>query len=289
MTESLPSDYLYYVNGEFIPASQAAVGLNDLGLVRGYGVFEVLRTYGARPFGLRAHLDRLAYSAAQIELALPWSLDAIAAIVMETLARNAATDVTVRIIVTGGPSSSFLMPEDEPSLLVMLAPVKPYAEHFYRDGAALITLDAARFMPTVKSLNYIPAILGQRKARAAGAVEALYCDAGIITECTTSNFFIFQGDQLITPVQDVLPGITRAAALEVAGDLFEIVERPIRRDELAHADEAFITSTTKEIMPIVRIDAQPIGAGRPGVRTLRLLQHFHEYVAHGANPSFHHL
>ena len=284
------NDFLYYVNGAFVPANQAALALNDLGLVRGYGIFEVLRTYGDRPFGLRAHLDRLAYSAEQIELALPWSLDDLAAIVMETLARNAANDVTVRIVVTGGPSSNFLMPEEHPTLLVMLAPVRPYAEHFYRDGAALITLDAARFMPTVKSLNYIPAILGQRKARAAGAVEALYCDAGgAITECTTSNFFLFQGDQLITPVQEVLPGITRAAALEVAGDLFEIVERPIRRDELAHADEAFITSTTKEIMPIVRIDAQSIGDGRPGIRTLRLLQHFHEYVAHGANPSFHHL
>ena len=282
------TDFLYYVNGDFTPASQAAIGLNDLGLVRGYGVFEVLRTYGERPFGLRAHLDRLAYSAAQIELALPAPLAAIESIVHETLARNAVRDVTIRIIVTGGASSSFLMPEDRPTLLVMLAPVKPYAAQIYADGAALITVDAARFMPTVKSLNYIPVILGQRKARAAGAIEALYCDAaGVITECTTSNFFIFKGDQLITPAQDVLPGVTRAAALEVAGDLFEIVERPILRRELAEADEAFITSTTKEIMPIVRVDAQPIGAGRPGVRTQRLRQSFQAYVAQGSNPTFH--
>jgi branched-chain amino acid aminotransferase len=284
------TDFLYYVNGDFTPASQAAIGLNDLGLVRGYGVFEVLRTYGERPFGLRAHLDRLAYSAAQIELALPAPLPAIEAIVMETLARNAATDVTVRIIVTGGASSSFLMPEDRPTLLVMLAPVKPYAAQMYQDGAALITVDAARFMPTVKSLNYIPAIMGQRKARAAGAIEALYCDAaGVITECTTSNFFIFKGDRLITPAQDVLPGVTRAATLEVAGDLFEIVTRPILRGELAETDEAFITSTTKEIMPIVRIDEQPIGAGRPGARTQRLRQSFQAYVAQGSNPLFHQL
>lgn len=282
------TDYLYYVNGAFTPASQAAIGLNDLGLVRGYGVFEVLRTYGECPFGLRAHLDRLAYSAAQIELALPAPLPEIEAIVMETLARNAARDVTIRIIVTGGASSSFLMPEDHPTLLVMLAPVKPYAAQMYADGAALITVDAARFMPTVKSLNYIPAIIGQRKARAAGAIEALYCDAaGVITECTTSNFFIFKGDQLITPAQDVLPGVTRAAALEVAGDLFAIVTRPIQRDELAEADEAFITSTTKEIMPIVRVDAQSIGAGRPGARTQRLRQSFQAYVAQGSNPLFH--
>ncbi|HAJ37306.1 MAG TPA: amino acid aminotransferase [Chloroflexi bacterium] len=282
------TDYLYYVNGAFMPASQAAIGLNDLGLVRGYGVFEVLRTYGDRPFGLRAHLDRLAYSAAQIELTLPEAPDAIETIVHETLTRNAARDVTIRIIVTGGASSSFLMPEDRPSLLVLLAPVKPYPAHLYTAGATLITIDAARFMPTVKSLNYIPAILGQRRARAADAIEALYCDAaGVITECTTSNFFIFKGNQLITPVQDVLPGITRAAVLEVAGDLFEIVERPILRSELAEADEAFITSTTKEIMPIVRVDTQPIGAGRSGARTQRLQHSFQAYVAQGSNPLFH--
>lgn len=282
------TDFTYYVNGQFAPASQAALGLNDLGLVRGYGVFEVLRTYGDRPFGLRAHLDRLAYSAAQIELALPAPLSAIESIVYETLARNAARDVTIRIIVTGGASSSFLMPEDRPTLLVLLAAVKPYPAQLYTDGAALITVDATRFMPTVKSLNYIPAILGQRRARAAEAIEALYCDAaGVITECTTSNFFIFKGNQLITPVQDVLPGITRAAVLEVAADLFEIVERPLLRSELAEAEEAFITSTTKEIMPIVRVDAQAIGAGRPGARTQRLQQSFQAYVAQGSNPLFH--
>lgn len=282
------NDFLYYVNGQFVPASRAAIALNDLGLVRGYGVFEVLRTYGDRPFGLSAHLDRLAYSAAQIELALPAPLNAIEAIVYETLSRNAAHDVTIRIILTGGASSSFLMPEDHPTLLVLLAPVKPYPAQLYADGAALITVDAARFMPTVKSLNYIPAILGQRRARAADAIEALYCDAaGVITECTTSNFFIFKSNQLITPVRDVLPGITRAAVLEVAGDLFEIVERPILRGELAEADEAFITSTTKEIMPIVRVDAQPIGVGRPGARTQRLQQSFQTYVAQGSSPLFH--
>lgn len=96
------SDFLY-VNGAFVPASQAALALNDLGLVRGYGVFEVLRAYGRSFRSVRAHLDRLAYSAEQIELALPWSLDNLAAIVMETLARNTATDATVRMVVTGGP------------------------------------------------------------------------------------------------------------------------------------------------------------------------------------------
>lgn len=283
MSDSFEHSYVYYVNGEYLPAEQASLGLNDLGLVRGYGVFEVLRTYGARPFGLRAHLERLQKSAAQIDLALPWSLDEIEKTVEATLAHNNPTDVTIRIIVTGGTSSSFLIPEDRPSLLVMLAPIKPYAEQLYQKGAALITVDYPRFMPTVKSLNYVTAIMGQRKARSAGAIEALYCNAqGLITECTTSNFFILRGDRLITPVVDVLPGITRAAVLELAGDLFQIVERPIYRNELAMVDEAFITSTTKEIMPIVRIDEQVIGDGCAGQCTQRLLQLFRASISQGS-------
>ena len=141
-------------------------------------------------------------------------------------------------------------------------------------------------MPTVKSLNYISAIRGQQRARAQGAVEALYCTAdGILSECTTSNLFVFFGDQLVTPNVDVLPGITRGVALELAEDLFEVVQRPLHYDELATADEVFITSTTKELMPIVRIDDQPIGAGRPGPRTYRLLDHFHTYVHRRLRPS----
>jgi branched-chain amino acid aminotransferase len=281
--------YTHYVNGEFIPAPQASLGLDDLGLVRGYGIFEVLRTYGVRPFGLRAHLERLHHSARQIDLALSWSMDEIEQVVEATLAHNDPTDVTIRIIVTGGASNSFLIPEDRPSLLVMLAAVKPYPDRLYQEGAALITVDYPRFMPTVKSLNYITAIRGQRKAREVGAIEALYCDAqGAITECTTSNFFMFRSDQLITPVVDVLPGITRAAVIELAGDLFEVVERPIHRAELAEADEVFITSTTKEIMPIVRIDAQEIGSGQAGKRTQRLLELLRTSISQNFSPTFHH-
>jgi len=139
-----------------------------------------------------------------------------------------------------------------------------------------------RFMPTVKSLNYITAIRGQERARTAGAIEALYCSAdGTLTECTTSNFFVLRGDELITPDADVLGGVTRAAVLDIAADLFTVVKRPIRYDELATVDEAFITSTTKEIMPIVQVDAITIATGVPGAGTQRLSDLFRQRIAHG--------
>jgi branched-chain amino acid aminotransferase len=281
------ADFLYYVNGQFVPSTQAAMAVGDLGFVRGYGVFDVLRTYDRVPFELDAHLRRLQRSADQIELALPWPLEALSELVHETLSRNAAVepqlDVTIRIVVTGGASANFLLPEDAPSLTIMPAAVRALSPQMYSKGARLITVDIPRFMPSVKSINYVSAILGQKRARQAGAVEALYCTAeGVISECTTSNFFLVRGGRLITPDQDVLAGITRNVALELAADLGGVVLRPILREELHTADEAFITSTTKEILPIVLVDDVIIGSGRPGIYTQRLRALFRSYVQQAA-------
>ncbi len=275
------TELVYYVNGDFVPASAASFALNDLGIVRGYGVFDVLRTYGPAPFALRPHLERLRQSAARIEVSLPWSLAELEEIVHATLARNGHPhDVTVRLVLTGGASANFLLPEEKPSLAVILAPVRPYPAETYTTGGRLITVDYARFMPDVKSLNYITGVLGQKRARAAGAVEALYrTPAGEVTECTTSNFFVFRGDQLITPVHEVLAGVTRDVVLEIAGDMFEVVMGPLHYADLGQYDEAFITSTTKEVMPIVGVDDMVIGIGRPGLRTQRLAAAFKQYVA----------
>jgi branched-chain amino acid aminotransferase len=277
------ADFIYYVNGCFVPASQATVSVGDLGLVRGYGVFDVLRTYDRVPFALRRHLDRLQRSAQQIDLPLPATIDRLEQLVYECLARNArvepAVDVTVRLIVTGGSAASFMLPEGESSLMIIVAPVRAVATGYYSEGASLITVDIPRFMPSVKSINYVSAILGQKQARQAGAVEALYCTRdGIISECTTSNFFVVHEGQLITPDQDVLAGITRNVAIELAADLGEVVLRPILRQELAEVDEAFITSTTKEIMPIARVDDIRIGSGRPGPYTQRLAELFRSFT-----------
>lgn len=276
----MTTQYLYYINGEFVPAHAAALGLNDLGIVRGYGVFDVLRTYGPAPFALQQHLQRLQRSAAALDLAMPWSLADMEEIVQATLARNDHPhDVTVRLVLTGGPSANFLIPEDNPSLAVILAPVRPYPDEIYATGARLITVDYPRFMPEVKSLNYINGVMGQRQARAAGAVEALYRAAdGTVSECTTSNLFVFHGDQLITPGADILHGVTRAVTMEIASDMFDVITAPVHYAELGAGDEAFITSTTKEIMPVVGVDAITIGAGRPGPRTARLREAFRQYV-----------
>lgn len=273
-------ELIYYVNGAYVPASEAALPLNDLGIVRGYGIFDLLRTYGSVPFRLRDHLLRLQRSAQQIKLDLPWSLDQLEAIVAETYAaNNNLPDASIRIVVTGGISDNFMTPQQRPSLAVMVHPVTPYAERYFHAGCKVVTTRIERVMPTVKSLNYIGAIMAMKEAAAVDAVEALYVDRdGNVTEGTRSNLFVIKDGKLITPTADVLPGITRQVVLEVAGEEYPIQEEALPYASLREIDEAFITSTTKEVMPVVQIDDMTVGDGRPGRHTERIAALFKAYV-----------
>jgi branched-chain amino acid aminotransferase len=272
-------ELIYYVNGAFVPADQAALPLNDLGIVRGYGVFDLLRTYGLTLFRLDEHLARLESSAAQIGLALPWSRAELTEIVKATYARNPIPDCSIRIVVTGGPSASFLMPEGKPSLVVMVHPIAPYPTSYYTEGTKTRTTLVERTMATVKSLNYIGAIVAMQSAAPQGAVEALYLDAqDRLTEGTRANLFVVRHGQLITPREGILKGITRQVVIEVAAPEFMVVEGPIHYRDIQSLDEAFLTSTTKEILPVVQIDDHVIGDGKPGPVTQRLMELFRTHV-----------
>ena len=270
---------VYYVNGQYVAADQAALGLNDLGIVRGYGVFDLLRTYDGKLFKLHEHVLRLERSAALIGLELPWSTAEIEAIARATYMRNAIANATIRIIVTGGAADDFMTPQQRPTLIVMVNPIGIPAPEQQSHGVKVITTRIERMMPTVKSLNYIAAIMAMQAARRVGAVEAIYRTADDrITEGTRANFFIFRDNRLITPQTDVLGGITRDVVLEIAGDDFEVVEAPLFYADLATCDEAFLTSSTKEILPVTQIDDITIGQGKPGPNTRKLIELFSAYV-----------
>lgn len=275
----------YYVNGEFVPAAHATLPLNDLGIVRGYGIFDLLRTYGTSPFRLRDHIRRLQSSASQISLALPWSTEELEDVVMQTYKRNLIPDASIRIVVTGGPSDNFMTPQGKSSLIVMVHPVSPYAAKYYEEGCKATSTLVERTMATVKSLNYIGAIMAMEDADKVGAVEAIYLDAqDRLTEGTRSNLFAMRDNLLITPREGVLKGITRQVVLEVAAAEFEIVEGPIHYHDLDTLDEAFMTSTTKEVLPLVQIDEHMIGSGKPGSHTQRIAELFKEYARSVSAP-----
>ncbi len=272
----------YYVNGEFVPADQARLPVNDLSIVRGYGVFDYTRSYAGKPFKLREHILRLQRSAAAIDLQLPWQTDELMAIVQATFDRNEFPDAGIRIVVTGGPSTDFMTPEGQPSLLVMVTPLPNSQATAQRNGVKITTVQMDRILPTVKSINYMGAVVAVEKAKRAGAVEAIYrTPEGLLTEGTRANLFAFKGNRLITPRHDVLIGITRAVVMEIAADDFEVVEDTIdyRDIESGVIDELFITSSTKEIYPVTMVDELQIGNGEPGPKTAKLLDLFHAYVA----------
>lgn len=270
---------IYYVDGRFVPAEEACIPVSDLAVLRGYGIFDFLRTYNGQPFHLDAHIDRLFQSANEIGLAMPWTHEQIKAIVYETLACNDHPEYNVRIVVTGGDSPDFLMPQGESRLAVMVTKAVPPADHYYTHGAKIITVRDTRYLPRAKSLNYIPGIRALKYGRERGAVEAVYVNPDSrALEGTTTNLFAFLGDTLITPEESILPGITRQVVFELVEGVFPLDVRDLHLDELYGADEVFITASNKQIMPIVQVDDVVIGSGAPGERTRHIMALFGEYT-----------
>ncbi len=261
----------YYVDGSFVQSDQAVIPVDDLAVLRGFGVFDLVRTYNGKPFFLKEHIERLRNSAAEIGLHMPWTTRELIGIVSETLAKNSHRESNIRIVVTGGSSPDFTTPQDKPRLLVLVSPLPELPAAWYSDGVKIITLVTERFKPGAKSINYIPATVALEEARRKNAIEALYLDRqDYVLEGTTSNIFAFIGNALVTPGRDILSGITRQVILDVAAEHFEVHIRDISRPELMQADEVFITGTNKGVVPVIQVDDTVIGRGTPGPLTRRL-------------------
>jgi branched-chain amino acid aminotransferase len=271
---------IFYIDGKFLPEKDAGIPVNDLAILRGYGIFDFLRTYGGKPFHLKDHLKRLEHSAISIDLKLPLSLEEIHDIVIETLKRNQHKDSNLRIVVTGGQTADSITPCGKPRLLVMVTEVCPYPPKWYEDGVKIITVSLERQIPAAKSLNYLSAILALKEAYQQKAVEAVYTDREKnLKEGTTSNFFIFIDGKMITPgTEEILPGITRQVVLELAEHEFEVQIRDIHMDELIKAKGAFLSSSSKQILPVVQVDDLIIGKGKPCEQTRMVMNRFETYT-----------
>ncbi|MFH1981956.1 MAG: aminotransferase class IV [Pseudomonadota bacterium] len=275
---------IYYIDGAFFPADAAVLPVNDLAVLRGYGVFDLMRTYNGAPLYMEDHIERLAHSASEIGLSFPWKTAAVADIVRQTLDKNRhLADASIRMIVTGGPSDDFSTPKNAPRLLVLVSAVPSLPAAWYKEGVKIVTVITERFKPGVKSINYIPATIAMETARKANAVEAIYLDRNHrVLEGTTSNIFAFIGGRLVTPGAEILSGITRKVTLEVSRELFPVDIRDILLDELHTADEVFITGTNKGLVPVNQVDEHRIGDGRPGTNTRRLMTKLGERIARHA-------
>jgi len=270
---------IFYVDGEFLPEDQAVIPANDLSILRGYGVFDFLRTYGGKPFKLVEHVQRLLTSAQLIGMEVEPSLEDICEAVVRTLEKNDHDEANIRIVITGGVSPDNITPQHNGKLMVMVTPVHRLPEWWYTDGAKIVTVETERHVPGAKSINYIPAIMALNIARREDAIEAIYINRHTqALEGTTTNLFAFYDDQLVTPKASLLPGITRQVMLEIIDGVFPLHMRDLHREELYDADEVFITASNKEVVPIIQIDDKMIAGGEPGKNTRKVMELFRAYT-----------
>ncbi len=270
---------MYFINGSYVAKEDATLSVLDLSVLRGFGVFDYLRTYRKKPFHLWDHLLRLRYSAEQLGLQLPYSLEEIEQIIERVLELTNLPESSLKIILTGGVSPDQFTPQ-KPSLIIFAYPLSAYPTHFYTNGIKVITTPLSRCLPTSKTIQYIPAIVALKKGREQNAQEALYLSpSGKILEATTSNFFGFKNGVLHTCCSDeVLAGITREALLKLLSNYFPISHEAISCQEIPLLEEAFITASNKEIMPVNQIDDYLINWGVVGPKTQKIMAVFRAYT-----------
>jgi 4-amino-4-deoxychorismate lyase len=257
-----------------VDGARPALDPLDLALVRGDAVFEALRTYAGRPFRLPEHLDRLAASAAALELPLPGGLEELAT----RAVADAGGDAVLRLICTRGREEPPGAGGGGPAAFAICTDIPAVFEADRRRGLRLVLLTTAAdplvraaspwLLPGVKSISYATNMAAQRTARAAGADDAVLVGlGGELLEAPTANLWWRSGQTLFTPSLDlgILAGITRAVLAELAPTLgLKVLEGVYTAEDLAAADEAFLSSSTREVMPVVEVDGTPIGDGHPG-------------------------
>jgi branched-chain amino acid aminotransferase len=262
---------MVFVNGEFIPASEASLLVNDLAIQRGYGIFDFLKTIHHVPIFADEHIARFLHSARQLRLSAGRSGDEVREIICRLMEKNNMADSGIKLILTGGYSQDGYT-LSKPNLVVMQSPLPPPAADAFEKGIRLVTYPHIRQMPDVKTIDYLMAVWLQPYIRERDADDVLYHREGVISECPRSNFFVvLEDDTVVTPSENILNGVIRGKVLELAGRAFKVSERPVLMDELWNAREAFVTSTTKHIIPVLRVDGRVIGEGLPG-RVSRVLR-----------------
>ena len=275
-----------YINGELVERGDARVSAFDRGLLYGYGFFETMRSYGGRVFCIDRHLSRLMRSAGMLGIGAALDASGLERAVYDTVSANELTDARIRLTVTAGEGErSLSLPAvGELTTMVVAEDLVLPPPQAYDRGIRAAIVGASRNsrspMSGLKSVGYLESLLARSQAAAAGAEEAVMLnERGLVAECSTSNLFIVASGRLLTPPVEsgILPGITRDVVLELASSMgIEASECEVAVADLYVSEEAFITNSVIEILPIVEVDKKPIGPGKPGAVTARLSRAYKE-------------
>ncbi len=284
------ADGTVYLNGEFLPLSQARVPVLDRGFIFGDGVYEVIPVYARRPFRLGEHLRRLQRSLDGIRLANPYPEDEWRRLIDELVARCPHRDQSVYLQVTRGVAKrDHAFPKDTPATVFMMANVlsTPSPEAVEKGVAAVTAEDNRWLRCDIKSIALLGNVLLRQQAVDAGAVEVILFRDGALTEGAASNIFIVRGGAILAPPKShlMLPGTTSDVILELAREAGMLCEvRAVAREEVLSADELWLTSATREVLAVTTLDGQPVGTGSPGPvfrRMYRLFADLKAQIARG--------
>ncbi len=258
---------LTFINNSFVTEEKASLLVNDLSIQRGYGVFDFFRTINGRYIHLDDHLLRFFHSAARMRLELKFTKEGLKEVLDELVTQNNIQESGIRITLTGGysPDGMTIL---EPNLVITQKPLA-IEEDIPGGGIKLVSYAHQRQLPDIKTIDYLMAIWLKPFVTENGADDLLYHNGGIVTESPRSNFFIVtRDDKVVTPATNILHGINRKYVNRIAGDVAGFEERDISLKEVYEAKEAFLTSTTKVVLPVTAVDKRIIGTGTAGKTTL---------------------
>jgi branched-chain amino acid aminotransferase group I len=283
---------IIYINGELLSGARARVSPFDRGFLYGYGLFETMRAYNGYVFRLDSHLTRLGCSAESIGLAhsaltTQEGKQSLKAACASTLEANELTDARIRLTVSAGEGD--MNPDARtfrPTILITARTLDPLPPEKYEMGfkaaKSFLRRNSQSPLSRLKSTCYLENILARTTARASGYDEAIFLnELGYLAEGSTTNVFLVSNEGLITPSFDsgILPGITREVVLEIARSMdVEACERPVEVSEMVDAEEAFLTNSILEIMPLTQFEGKPIGTGKPGQLTRKFMTAYRKLV-----------
>ncbi|MCF6235610.1 MAG: D-amino acid aminotransferase [Gammaproteobacteria bacterium] len=277
------SSGIVYLNGEFLPVEKASVSVLDRGFIFGDGVYEVIPAYGGCLFRLDEHLKRLADSLSSVKINNPLSISQWRKVITELIVKNGGGDQSVYLQVTRGVAvRDHAFPVDVPATLFLMSnPLKAVSDEVYKSGIAAVTEEDIRWKYChIKSISLLGHVMLRQQALDQGASEAILIRDGKVTEGAASNVFIVKSGELITPPKSdyLLPGITRDLVLTLAANHgISFKEADFTAQALSDADEIWLTSSTKEILPVTELDGSPVGRGSPGVLWQQMIALYQEY------------
>lgn len=269
-------DYFSYHNGNLLRKSEIKIGLPELSVLRGYGIFDYLCTYQGKPFRFDDYMDRFENSAKLMHLPIPLKRNEILSVLQQLFEKNNVPqngDVGIRFILTGGNAEDGYS-ISTPNFLILIEKIPEYPSWQFENGITLNLHEHQRELPLVKTINYITAINLAPLRSKLNAQETLYHSGGNILECCRHNFFIFHGDTLITAKENVLKGITAKVMMELAQPFFKVEQRELKLEELQSATECLISGSTRGPCPVIQIDQKQIANGKPGINTRKLIELF---------------